>query len=294
VRVLFVVCLSSLAAFLASAAPQPLTVKEIGLMLRSGYSSEEVMRETAVRRVAESLDSTTEKMLVLAGAQQPLIDALKSGTYASSVEEIAAAREQSEAQARRRAAEVQQSRQSDARYQTDLLQKRSAPQALPARNVIYEAVKGDLVHNNKGVIEPFDDRLLAEKKLFALYFSAHWCAPCRKFTPQLVDFYNRIAPQHPEFELIFFSDDRGQFNMDTYMRDIKMPWPAIDFQKLASKEALKRYAGKSIPCLVLVDAGGRVLSDTYAGETYLGPEKVVADIETLFARMSQGQFAKQP
>jgi Thioredoxin-like len=44
-----------------------------------------------------------------------------------------------------------------------------------------------------------------KKKLVALYFSAHWYAPCRKFTPQLVKFHNRVAPQHPEFEIVFIS-----------------------------------------------------------------------------------------
>ena len=94
-------------------------------------------------------------------------------------------------------------------------------------------MKGDLVLWKNGSLARFrDDETLEKKKLFALYFSAHWCAPCRKFTPQLVEFYNRVAPQHPEFELVFVSDDRSPFGMETYMRD--MPWLAIDFSKLPS------------------------------------------------------------
>ena len=34
------------------------------------------------------------------------------------------------------------------------------------------------------------DEVLAEKKIIAYYFSAHWCPPCRNFTPILADFYN--------------------------------------------------------------------------------------------------------
>ncbi len=55
-------------------------------------------------------------------------------------------------------------------------------------------------------------------------------------------------------------------------------------QKLPGKEALKKYGGESIPCLVLLDASGRVISDTYAGTNYVGPEKVVADLEAIFAK----------
>lgn len=31
---------------------------------------------------------------------------------------------------------------------------------------------------------------LKDKKIICYYFSAHWCPPCRNFTPILADFYN--------------------------------------------------------------------------------------------------------
>ena len=67
------------------------------------------------------------------------------------------------------------------------------------------------------------------------------------------------------------------------MRDMKMPWPAIDFVKLPGKGALKKYAGDLIPCLVLLDPSGKVISDSYAGKQRIGPEKVLADLAALFA-----------
>ena len=33
------------------------------------------------------------------------------------------------------------------------------------------------------------DEFLSDKKIIAYYFSAHWCPPCRNFTPILSDFY---------------------------------------------------------------------------------------------------------
>ena len=33
---------------------------------------------------------------------------------------------------------------------------------------------------------------LANKKLVAFYFSAHWCPPCKAFTPVLKKFYEVI------------------------------------------------------------------------------------------------------
>ena len=34
------------------------------------------------------------------------------------------------------------------------------------------------------------DEVLADKKIIAFYFSAHWCPPCRLFTPVLAEFYS--------------------------------------------------------------------------------------------------------
>ena len=152
-------------------------------------------------------------------------------------------------------------------------------------------MKGDLISWHNGGLVRFDDEALEKKKMIALYFSAHWCPPCRKFTPQLVEYYNRVAPQHPEFEIIFVSFDRSQFAMETYMREANMPWPAIDFAKVPGKEAIRKYAGEGIPCLVLVDASGKVISDSFAGKEYLGPAKVLADLDVIFAGASSAQVA---
>ena len=268
----------------ARAAQLPLTIKEISLMLRSGYSSNAIMQELAIRYFAEKLDVEKEKTLLQAGASAELITALKSGTYSLSPEQMTIAQRQIADQAKRRAAEAERSQQFDRLYQSQMARERAAarPQA-PNANAIRELVKGDLVSLHNGALGHFDDEALGKKKLIALYFSAHWCAPCRKFTPELVEYYNRVATQHPEFEIVFVSFDKSQFAMETYMREANMPWPAIDFQKLKGKDAIRKYAGDGIPCLVLVDATGKVISSTYAGAQYLGPAKVLSDLDAIFA-----------
>lgn len=273
-----------LSILVARAAQLPLTIKEISLMLRSGYSSNAIMQELAIRYFAEKLDVEKEKTLLQAGASAELITALKSGKYSLSPEQMTIAQQQIADQTKRRAAEAARSRQFDSLYQNQMARERAAarPQA-PNANALRELVKGDLVSLRNGALGHFDDEELEKKKLIALYFSAHWCAPCRKFTPELVDYYNRVATQHPEFEIVFVSFDKSQFAMETYMREANMPWPAIDFQKLKGKDAIRKYAGDGIPCLVLVDATGKVISSTYAGAQYLGPAKVLGDLDAIFA-----------
>ena len=90
-RFLLVTFLLVASVYRAICGPMPLTAKEIGLMLRSGYSSEAVIRELSSRHFADSFDSTVEKQLVQSGANQSLIDALRSGAYQLSPSEMAAA-----------------------------------------------------------------------------------------------------------------------------------------------------------------------------------------------------------
>eukprot|EP00972_Heterocapsa_arctica_P107681 15861171-Heterocapsa_arctica.AAC.1 len=35
------------------------------------------------------------------------------------------------------------------------------------------------------------DEVLADKKFVSIYFSAHWCPPCRGFTPVAAEKYNQ-------------------------------------------------------------------------------------------------------
>ena len=271
----------------------PLTLKEVTLMLRSGFSSETVQQELSVRRLAEPWNAGAEKSLREAGAAAALIEAIKSGSYAVSPADAQKVQDELAAQAARRAREVEESRKFNTLYQDKLLRARTAapPATGQVSNILADQFKGDLVawkNGNLSSLAPFEDEALAKKKLIALYFSAQWCGPCRQFTPQLVEFYNRVAPQHPEFEIVFVSNDRSPGAMAAYIREMKMPWPAIDFAKLPTKGALKKYAGESIPCLVLLDASGKVVSDTYAGKKFLGPEKVLADMAAMFAQTPAG------
>ena len=70
--------------------------------------------------------------------------------------------------------------------------------------------------------------------------------------------------------------------MATYMRDMRMPWPAVRFEKVAEKEQLLKYAGPGIPCLVVIDAEGRVVSNTYEGTQFRGPTKVLTDLDKMW------------
>jgi len=254
-------------------------------MLRSGYSSQSVQAELAAHHFAGTWDAAAEKALRDAGASPALIEAIKSGAYQSSPADAQAARDEIALQKQRQALEAERSRAFDTLYQSQLAKERAAaPPKSESSSAVTDLLKGDLVIWKNGSLARFDDELLGKKKLIALYFSAQWCPTCRKFTPKLVEFYNRNAAQHPEFEIVLVSFDKSPLGMETYVRESQMPWPAIDFAKLPGKASLRKYAGESIPCLVVVDAAGNVVSDTYDGKNYLGPDKVIGELAAIFAK----------
>jgi nucleoredoxin len=272
----------------------PLTLKDVSLMLRSGYSSAAVEKELAERHFLGGLDATGEKSLIQAGATPALITAIRSGGFAVPAGDVEAAKADLAAKEQRRAAEKEESRKLNTLYQAQQAQDRKAA-ALAATihgGAIASLVKGGLVDSRNGVLRTHLDADLEKRKLIGLYFSARWCPECRKFTPKLVSYYNKIAAAHPEFEILFISNDKSSSAMESYMRDEQMPWPALSFDKIAGNQGLLKYAGAAIPCLVVVDDTGKVIFDTYAGKNYRGPEAVLADLDQLFNGKGPAQLAQ--
>ena len=280
----------------AMAAPHPLSNKEIGLMLRSGYSSENILAEMSGRRVLEALDEATKKSLLDFGASAPLIAALENKTYLIPAPEANQARQREAEIATRRAAQAQQELAYNTLYQSQQAEARARAAAAPGSPGVplLDLLKAKLVRCRDGSISRPDGTELEKKKFVALYYSAHWCGPCRKFTPQLVDYYHRVAPAHPEFEVIFVSADRSRFGWETYIRETKMPWLAIDYDQLRDLPEIQKLGGASIPSLLVLDSGGHVIASSYEGEKYLGPRHALEALDKTFAGPGAGPIAQFP
>jgi len=136
-----------------------------------------------------------------------------------------------------------------------------------------------MVMGPDGFPHGFKNERLAGIKYWAFYYSASWCPPCRAFTPELVSFYNSFKPSHPDFELIFIDEDSSDGDMINYMKADSMTWPAVWFQDLHNPGLpLGQYQGSGIPDLVLVDADGHVLSNSFRNGQYVGANTVMYDI----------------
>lgn len=158
----------------------------------------------------------------------------------------------------------------------------AADKAVAKESIFKSVLKGKLVAFNGKRVGRYE--MAAEPKYYAFYFSAHWCPPCRAFTPKLVEFYNAQEGKKKNFEIIFVSNDHDEKSMEDYIKGDAMPWPAIAFRSLERIKEISKYSTEGIPRLVLVDLEGKVISDSYEGQTYVGPEKVMNDIPTKTAQ----------
>ena len=99
-------------------------------------------------------------------------------------------------------------------------------------------------------------------KIVAIYFSAHWCPPCRQFTPVLktaFEEYKRSSTNN-KMSVVFVSGDRSQDDMIAYMKEAHGDWPALSPGSSLQQSLNSAFQVRGIPSLIVVDINGEVLS----------------------------------
>jgi nucleoredoxin len=96
-------------------------------------------------------------------------------------------------------------------------------------------------------------------KVVGVYFSAHWCPPCKMFTPQLAIYYEKLKAQQVPFEIVFCSSDRDEGQFNKYYSE--MPWLAVPYSARSVKESLSsKYRVSGIPTLVFLNENGEIIT----------------------------------
>eukprot|EP00960_Hanusia_phi_P071015 767446-Hanusia_phi.AAC.2 len=142
---------------------------------------------------------------------------------------------------------------------------------------------GDKVVDQEGNETDLKEKVTG--KTLGLYFSAHWCPPCKKFTPILTETYKKIK-ESKGFEIIFVSSDRDEKQFQTYFQT--MPWLALPFSESHNETLSSHFDVDGIPTLVLIDSDGNIITkegyDVVAGDpdgnNFPWTPKAVKDIES--------------
>merc|ERR1711899_570748 len=87
------------------------------------------------------------------------------------------------------------------------------------------------------------------KDLVLYYFSAHWCPPCRQFTPMLKEFFEEL-PDTAGVQVVFVSSDRSEADMLSYMKDSHGEWFATQHNSSAANGLKSKFGISGIPTLV--------------------------------------------
>ncbi|KAK4263193.1 hypothetical protein QN277_028645 [Acacia crassicarpa] len=126
-----------------------------------------------------------------------------------------------------------------------------------------------------------------------LYFSAHWCLPCRAFLPKLIKAYWEIKARDNALEVIFVSRDRDQAFFDNFFS--KMPWLALPFGDSRKAVLSRKFKVYDIPVLVVIGPNGRTvrkdardLIKIYGAKAYPFTEERVRELEAASEEMTKG------
>lgn len=93
-------------------------------------------------------------------------------------------------------------------------------------------------------------------KTVALYFSAHWCPPCRGFTPVLRKFYENVQSGNENLEIIFVSGDRDEASMKEYFQNDHGNWLAVKFGSPEIAKLNEHCKVQGIPHLTVINGKG--------------------------------------
>ncbi|MDA7757842.1 thioredoxin family protein [Opitutales bacterium] len=106
-------------------------------------------------------------------------------------------------------------------------------------------------------------------KTVGIYFSAHWCPPCRSFTPNLVKFRDK---NKKNFEIVFVSSDRSSKAQMDYMKEAGMKWYTLPHRSDEANALAKKFEVRGIPSLVIVSDKGKTITKNGRGDVSSNPK----------------------
>lgn len=135
---------------------------------------------------------------------------------------------------------------------TEKAGQQSAIRPAPAQQLVN--LLGDILRKPNGEAVA-TRKALRNATTLGLYFSAHWCPPCRHFTPTLGEWYEGQREEKGEeggLEMVFVSSDRTQKDFSEYHG--KMPFLAVPYDQQKRRGLIgEQFRVRGLPTLVFVD-----------------------------------------
>jgi len=100
-------------------------------------------------------------------------------------------------------------------------------------------------------------------KTVGFYFSAHWCPPCRAFTPSPVKFRDS---NKKDFEVVFVSSDKSPDAQMEYMKETNMKWYTLPHRSSEGNALSQKFGVRGIPALIIVSPDGETITKNGRGD----------------------------
>ncbi|RCK78001.1 MAG: Thioredoxin [Candidatus Ozemobacter sibiricus] len=146
-----------------------------------------------------------------------------------------------------------------------------APTPAPAQESVWKTFFPD------GLLDPEGNKVepdVLNGKLVGLYFSAHWCPPCRMFSPMLVAFRDAHTS---DFEVVFISSDKNREAQFEYMKEVGMKWYTLEHRSEAANALAQKYGVRSIPTLIILGPDGKTITEDGRADVTKKPDSCLAD-----------------
>ena len=235
-------------------ALDPITYKEIAMLLRNGEQQQFIITDTARRKLLEPLSLQEEKDLISLGATPSLMSALRSPAMIATPEAAA----EYKARVLQRKLAVQQEQKQELLQTAQINAKARVVQQQPEQlkktpndfmgkplDLKFSAVDGSSVNlaNLHG-------------KVVLIDFWATWCGPCMGEVPNVVAAYKKYHDKG--FEIIGISLDKNKDTMLKITREKGMTWPQYFDGKGWNNELSSLFHIHGIPSMWLVNKNGLI------------------------------------
>jgi thiol-disulfide isomerase/thioredoxin len=157
-----------------------------------------------------------------------------------------------------------------------------AARAEDSTNVVIAPHAKDLVAVQGDKVVPFKADDFLKARYTVLYFGASWCPDCKIFCPSLIKAYDNQPKGSARFEVLLMSKDYTAKDMEKYMVDGKMKWPALAFDKVDDAADLQKYfSNHGTPGVTVIDQKGKVI---FQSESDKDGKEVLKKLQDMLAK----------
>jgi len=244
-------------------AAEPISSKEIAMLLRNGEDPQFIINDTVRRKLVRPLSPEEEKTLLSLRATPALMNVLHDPANAASPEAAAAYAAKLEQQkSLARLAETEAQVLRDAELARQLKRTKGPADGNPAPTG-EPAAKAGSEFLGKPLPLKFDaadgspvDLARLRGKVVLIDFWATWCGPCMKEVPKVVAAYQKYHDKG--FEIVGISLDKSKDAMLKVAAQKGMTWPQYFDGKAWNNEISSGFHVRQIPTMWLVNKNGLV------------------------------------